>query len=108
MTAVHSDRPPKGALVSRKYSGYGLIGGFGLGSIVGLLLSGPHFYEWPANLSMAVILGSVAAGGILGWMCRAIALSALVDPAITPADSLREKESSENAGLCDADADGCA
>jgi hypothetical protein len=60
-----------------KYQGYGLFGGVVLGFFVGVLLNGPHFYEWPAIASLAVVVGSAAAGALIGWLSLAIASGAV-------------------------------
>jgi hypothetical protein len=56
-----------GSQVSRNYARYGLVGGFGIGAILGVLVSGPHFYEWSAGVSLGVICGSAVAIAGVGW-----------------------------------------
>lgn len=60
-------------LVVRKYQGYGLFAGASLGIVIGILLSGPHFFEWSAGESLEVILGCAAIGAWVGWIAPASA-----------------------------------
>jgi len=59
--------------VVKKYEGYGLIAGLGLGSLIGVMFSGPHFHDWPAILSLVVILGGGAVGAAIGYLAVSIA-----------------------------------
>jgi hypothetical protein len=61
-----------GSQVSRRYARYGIFGGFGIGAIIGVLVSGPHFYEWSSGLSLAVIFGSAVAVAAIGWFASSI------------------------------------
>ena len=63
--------------VLRRYEGYGLLGGLGLGLLVGVLISGPHFHEWPAMMSLAVIFGGAAIGAAIGRLAVGIAVGSL-------------------------------
>lgn len=66
-----------GKPVVRKYERYGLLGGLAVGLFIGVLISGPHFYEWPAGLSLAVIFGCAAGSAGIGWLAPAIAVGSL-------------------------------
>ena len=60
--------------VVKKYEGYGLVAGVGVGLLLGVMYSGPHFHDWPAGASLLAILGSGAAGAIVGYLAVAIAV----------------------------------
>jgi hypothetical protein len=66
--SIHQTRSITGQLVLNKYRQRGVFCGGGLGLLVGLLVSGPHFYEWSPMLAASVILGSAAAGAAIGWL----------------------------------------
>lgn len=66
-------REPAGQAAARKYGGYGLFGGVALGLLVGILISGPHFDEWSASASLAIVLACAAGGALMGWLCLGIA-----------------------------------
>ena len=59
--------------VVNRYEGYGLIAGLGLGSLIGVMVSGPHFHDWPAIVSLVVILGGGAVGAAIGYLAVSIA-----------------------------------
>lgn len=59
--------------VVKKYEGYGLFGGVGIGLLLGVMYSGPHFYDWPASKSLFVTLGAGAAGAVIGYLAAWIA-----------------------------------
>jgi hypothetical protein len=61
------------AVVTR-YKRYGLMGGFALGLLVGIMISGPHLREWQAWQSLLVIFG----GGVLGSFVGYVALSVVM------------------------------
>ena len=65
------------SLVLRRYKGYGRLGGGALGSIVGVMISGPHFLEWAAVSSLGVIVGGGVLGALLGWLAVGIATGSL-------------------------------
>lgn len=56
-----------------KFRSFGLLGGVVGGLLVGVLISGPHFYEWPVRYSLSVVLLSGVGGALMGWFCLAIA-----------------------------------
>jgi flagellar motor component MotA len=62
--------------VLAKYEGYGLLGGFVAGLIVGVLLSGQHFKEWSALELFLVVGGGAAAGALGGFL--AVTIGAVV------------------------------
>ena len=66
--SIEPSREAVGRQVLRKYKTRGLYGGLGLGLFVGILLSGPHFDEWSAGLSLAVICGSSLSCAVMGWL----------------------------------------
>lgn len=43
----------------------------------GVLLGGPHFAEWSAGVSLAVIVGCAAVLATMGWIAGALAASSL-------------------------------
>jgi hypothetical protein len=63
--------------VLRRYHEYGWLGGGALSSIVGVLVSGPHFFDWPVLFSLGVIVGGGAVGALLGRLAVGIAVGSL-------------------------------
>jgi hypothetical protein len=57
--------------VVTKYEGYGLVGGFALGLLLGVMVSCPHVREWPAWQSLSVILGGAGLGSLIGYLALA-------------------------------------
>jgi hypothetical protein len=95
--------------VLRRYEGYGLLGGLGLGVFVGVLISGPHFYEWSAALSLAVIFGAGVAGAAIGRLAAGIAVGSLAGGAGSGAGPAASVDVSDGGGGGDAsDGDGGA
>jgi hypothetical protein len=66
-----------GTRVVRNYERYGLLWGLAFGLLVGVLLSGPHFYEWSAGFSLAVIFGSVVISAGIGWLAAFLAVGSV-------------------------------
>lgn len=66
-------RETAAAPMLQRYKGYGLLVGLALGLLVGVLVSGPHFYEWSVAASLAVICGCAAGGAFIGWVALALA-----------------------------------
>lgn len=64
--SIHQSRSA-GPGVPTKYRRRGGVGGLGLGLLVGVLVSGPHFYEWSPTLTAAVIFGGASVGAAIGW-----------------------------------------
>ena len=60
-----------------RYRSYGLFGGAALGLFAGVLISGPHFDEWPAGASLGLVLACAAAGALIGWLFLGIATGSL-------------------------------
>lgn len=60
--------------ITRQYRTYGLMGGLAMGLLSGVLVSGPHFQEWPVSRSLVLILCFVAGGALIGWTLLAIAV----------------------------------
>lgn len=58
---------PSQAVVN-KYAGYGSLAGLGIGLLVGVLYGGPYFHEWPALMSLSVVLGLGVAGAVVGYV----------------------------------------
>jgi uncharacterized protein len=54
--------------VVTKFEGYGLVGGLALGVLAGVMISGPHFREWPVLQSVLVVLGGGALGSFVGYL----------------------------------------
>jgi hypothetical protein len=57
----------------RAFKNNGFVYGLPVGALVGVLIAGPHFYEWSAWKSLATILGCCAGTGILGYFAIALA-----------------------------------
>lgn len=70
MEKIHE---PAGRATARSYRGYGLFGGVAVGLFAGVLVSGPHFEEWSAAASLALILACAAGGALIGWLFLSIA-----------------------------------
>lgn len=64
---------PAGQSTARRYRGYGLFGGVALGLFAGVLISGPHFGEWSASASLALVLACATGGALIGWLFLSIA-----------------------------------
>ncbi len=71
-----------GQAATRKYGGYGLFGRIALGLVVGVLVSGPHFDDWPALTSLALVLACAAVGALLGWVSLGIASAGVASGAV--------------------------
>lgn len=69
---VDKIREPAGQAAVQSYRAYGLFGGIALGGFVGILVSGPHFDEWAASASLALILACAAGGALIGWLFLSI------------------------------------
>jgi len=54
--------------VVRRYETYGLVGGLAIGALLGVLYSGPNFHAWPAAISLLIVFGSAAIGGVVGFL----------------------------------------
>lgn len=50
------------------------MGGVAIGLLTGILVSGPHFQEWPVSRSLVLILCFIAGGALIGWTFLAIAV----------------------------------
>jgi hypothetical protein len=74
-------REALGTPVLRRYEGYGLLGGVAIGLLLGVLLSGPHFFEWPVVQSLAVVFGSAALCAGIGWVALGSAAGTLISGA---------------------------
>jgi hypothetical protein len=75
----------------KRYQGYGLVGGAAFGVLMGLLLSGPRFYEWPVPLTLVVVAACTAFGSLVGWGFMALFLGALAGPAVAE-DEISEED----------------
>ncbi len=64
---------PNRAVVN-KYEGYGLLAGAGIGLLLGVMYSGPHFRDWPASMSFLVVLCTGAVGAAIGYFAVWIAV----------------------------------
>jgi hypothetical protein len=51
-----------------RYKTYGLFGGAALGSVVGVLVSGPNFFVWSPAQSVGVIVGLAVGVGVIGYL----------------------------------------
>jgi hypothetical protein len=52
----------------RTYENNGFLYGLPVGALIGVLIAGPHFYEWPVWESLAAIFGCAIGAGILGYI----------------------------------------
>jgi hypothetical protein len=101
-------RTPSGQVV-RRYQTYGLLGGIALGLLTGILVSGPHFSEWPVSRSLSLILCCVAGGALAGWALLAMAAGSLAgglasDPAHLQDDDPSNDERRHQPGAGENDA----
>jgi hypothetical protein len=71
----------------KQYQGHGFIAGATLGMLIGLVLSGPRFYEWPVLLSMAVTATCIAVGAFSGWGFMAVLFGAVAGQAASEDES---------------------
>jgi hypothetical protein len=74
MEKIHE---PAGRAAVRRYRGYGLFGGIAMGLFTGVLISGPHFDEWSASASLALVFACAAGGALIGWLLLSIASGSL-------------------------------
>lgn len=58
-----------------RYKTIGLLGGVFLGAVVGIMVAGPNFREWTEIRSLSTILGSIAVGGLIGYIAGEIAVA---------------------------------
>lgn len=72
-----------------RYRGYAWLGGAALGLVAGVLISGPHFFDWPAMNSLGVVLGGGAVGALAGWLFGAAVVGSLAASA-GPSGALSE------------------
>jgi NhaP-type Na+/H+ or K+/H+ antiporter len=74
-------KPSPAQITIKRYKAYGLVGGAAFGVLIGLLLSGPRFYEWPLLLTLAVIAACTIVGVLMGWGFMAVFVGALAGQA---------------------------
>ena len=55
------------------FENYGSIYGLLLGLVVGVLIAGPHFREWPFFASLATMVGGGSVGALIGHVAIALA-----------------------------------
>ena len=79
-------------LVARQYRTYGLMGGFALGLLSGVLVSGPHLLEWPVSRSLVLILCFVAGGALIGWTFLAIVVGLMGGGFATSSELLHDED----------------
>ncbi|MES2943378.1 MAG: hypothetical protein V4772_10960 [Pseudomonadota bacterium] len=83
--------------VLRKYREYGLFGGFVLGTLVGILSSGPHFHEWSVGQSLAVVCASAVGIALLGCLGLPMVMGAMASQVpVGEEDADAESASSDN------------
>ena len=66
----------RGTVVT-KYKRYGLVGGFALGMLAGVIISGPHLKEWSPLQSLLVILGGGALSSFIGYVALSLVMGSL-------------------------------
>lgn len=73
MNACHSARGRPSQRVMSQFRIYGALLGGLLGVVVGLLVSGPHFFEWPVSDSLRMIGACLAGGAAVGYLAGSLA-----------------------------------
>jgi hypothetical protein len=66
------------------------MGGIAMGLLTGILVSGPHFHEWPVNRSLALIACCIAGGAVIGWALLALTAGLLAETATPDYEDLRD------------------
>jgi len=98
-----------GQKTMHRYVTYGLMGGFFFGLVVGVVASGPHFREWSAVHSLAVIFGSGLGGLIIGYVLPGLAVGFTAGGSVDPNTNTSATDSgsgSHGSGDCGGDGDG--
>lgn len=57
----------------RSFANYGFYGGAGFGALAGVVVAGPHFYEWSAAATFGAVAGCVLLFGIIGHFAVGLA-----------------------------------
>ncbi len=78
--------------VTRQYQTYGLMGGIAMGFLTGILVSGPHFQEWPVSRSLVVIVCFVGGGAAIGWTLLAMAVGFMGGTVASDYEDLRDDD----------------
>ena len=74
-----------------RYKGYGLIAGFAVGLLVGVMVSGSHFREWPLWQTLLAVFGGGGLGAIRAiWHWRLLWARWLVAPAVLASAVVKE------------------
>ncbi len=101
-TRAHSDMTRKmfGNPVLRKYQQYGLFGGLVLGTLVGVLSGGPHFHEWSAGQSLAVVCAFALGAAVFGCFGVPLVMGAMTSGApVIHVDADAEDSGGDNNAL---------
>jgi len=75
--SMRSKTALRGKSLLRKFESYAFLGGLAIGTLTGVLLSGPNFHTWPLTTSFLVILCSGVAGAIIGFLASAIGVGSV-------------------------------
>jgi hypothetical protein len=67
-----SMRDEKGRPNLRAFENYGFIYGLSLGGVVGVLVAGPYFGEWPLAACLGTIVGCGIGAGVVGYLAVAM------------------------------------
>jgi len=97
----------KGRTLLHSYAIYGLMGGLCLGLVVGVVVSGPHFSEWPVSRALLVIFGSGFGGSLFGYILAGLAVGFVAggsDDLSAYSDASTESGNSDG---CDGDGGSC-
>ena len=68
------------------------MGGVAIGLLTGILVSGPHFQEWPVSRSLIFILCSAAGGAVIGWTFLAIIIGFMGGGFSTNSELLQDED----------------
>jgi len=69
----HSMRDSQDKPNLRSFENNGFVYGLGFGALIGVVVAGPHFREWPLFTTLGTIAGCCIGLGILGYFAIAIA-----------------------------------
>jgi hypothetical protein len=87
-----TDTSPRDAIaIVERYRSIGLVGGLFVGGLAAAMIGGPHFSDWSMTRSLVTLLGSVALGGLIGYIAAEIAIASQASgPGLGDADGHSE------------------